>query len=68
MTEKKAEFQISIADAEADFDAVLARVEAGETIILTRDGQPVVCLRRRYIPTAVSGSWTIQHPRHRWPP
>jgi prevent-host-death family protein len=44
MTEKKAEFQISIADAEADFDAVLARVEAGETIILTRDGQPVVCI------------------------
>jgi prevent-host-death family protein len=42
MTEKKAEFQMSIAEADADFDAVLARVEAGETIILTRDGQPVV--------------------------
>jgi prevent-host-death family protein len=35
---------MSIEDVEADLDAVLARVEAGETIIVTRDGKPVACL------------------------
>ena len=41
MTKK---FQISVADAEAELDALLDRAEAGETIIITRDGQPVASL------------------------
>ena len=35
------EAQISIQAAETDLDAVIRRVEAGEIIILARDGKPV---------------------------
>jgi prevent-host-death family protein len=40
-----AEIEMPVTDAAADFDAVIARVEAGETVILTRDGRPVVCVK-----------------------
>jgi len=36
--------RIEIAEATADFDAVLARVAAGEEIVLARDGMPVARL------------------------
>lgn len=36
--------QISIAKAKAGFAALVARAEAGEQIILTRNGRPVACL------------------------
>lgn len=36
--------QISIAKAKAGFAALVARAEAGEQIIVTRNGRPVACL------------------------
>lgn len=36
--------QISIAQAKAGFAALVARAEAGEQIVVTRNGRPVACL------------------------
>jgi prevent-host-death family protein len=36
--------QVSIAQAKAQFAAFVARAEAGETIVVTRNGRPVACL------------------------
>lgn len=36
--------EISIAQAKAGFAALVARAEAGEQIVVTRNGQPVACL------------------------
>jgi prevent-host-death family protein len=36
--------EISIAKAKAGFAALVARAEAGEQIIVTRNGRPVACL------------------------
>lgn len=36
--------QVSIAQAKAGFAALVARAEAGEQVILTRNGRPVACL------------------------
>ena len=36
--------QVSIADAKASFAALVARAEAGERIVVTRNGRPVACL------------------------
>jgi prevent-host-death family protein len=36
--------QVSIADAKARFAALIARAEAGERIVVTRNGRPVACL------------------------
>jgi prevent-host-death family protein len=36
--------QVSIAKAKAGFAALVARAEAGEQIIVTRNGRPVACL------------------------
>lgn len=36
--------QVSIAKAKAGFAALVGRAEAGEQIILTRNGRPVACL------------------------
>jgi antitoxin (DNA-binding transcriptional repressor) of toxin-antitoxin stability system len=67
MADKLAE--ISIAAAAAEFDALIGRVEAGDTIIITRDGQPVACIRPLPIyRTAASGFRKIKCPRFRWPP
>ena len=35
---------VSIAHAKAEFAALVARAEAGEKIIVTRNGRPVACL------------------------
>ena len=35
---------VSIAKAKAEFAALVSRAEAGEQIILTRNGRPVACL------------------------
>ena len=42
--------QISIEEAEAELDMILARVEAGETVIVTRDGKPIAYLRPAVYP------------------
>jgi prevent-host-death family protein len=36
--------EVSIAKAKAGFAALVARAEAGEQIIVTRNGRPVACL------------------------
>jgi prevent-host-death family protein len=36
--------EVSIAQAKAGFAALVARAEAGEQIIVTRNGRPVACL------------------------
>ena len=36
--------QVSIAKAKAEFAALIARAEAGEQIIVTRNGRPVACV------------------------
>lgn len=36
--------EISIAQAKAGFAALVARAEAGEQIVVTRNGRPVACL------------------------
>jgi prevent-host-death family protein len=36
--------EVSIAKAKAEFAALVARAEAGEQIIVTRNGRPVACL------------------------
>ena len=36
--------EISIAKAKAEFAALVSRAEAGEQIIVTRNGRPVACL------------------------
>jgi prevent-host-death family protein len=36
--------EISVAKAKASFAALVARAEAGEKIIVTRNGRPVACL------------------------
>lgn len=36
--------EISIAKAKAEFAALVGRAEAGEQIIVTRNGRPVACL------------------------
>jgi prevent-host-death family protein len=36
--------QVSVAQAKARFAAFVARAEAGETIVVTRNGRPVACL------------------------
>ncbi len=36
--------EVSIAKAKAGFAALVARAEAGERIIVTRNGRPVACL------------------------
>jgi prevent-host-death family protein len=36
--------QVSIAEAKAKFASLIARAEAGETIIVTRNGRPVARL------------------------
>jgi prevent-host-death family protein len=36
--------QVSIAKAKAEFAALINRAEAGEQIIVTRNGRPVACL------------------------
>jgi antitoxin (DNA-binding transcriptional repressor) of toxin-antitoxin stability system len=38
------QFEISIPNVEDFFEDLIAQAEAGETIILTRDGQPVACI------------------------
>lgn len=44
------EVQFSIEEAEAELDMILARVEAGETVIVTRDGKPIAYLRPAVYP------------------
>jgi prevent-host-death family protein len=36
--------EVSIAKAKAEFAALISRAEAGEQIIVTRNGRPVACL------------------------
>ena len=36
--------EISIAEAKAKFAALVSRAEAGEQIVVTRNGRPVACL------------------------
>lgn len=36
--------EVSIAKAKAGFAALVARAEAGEQIVVTRNGRPVACL------------------------
>ncbi|MDZ5646900.1 type II toxin-antitoxin system prevent-host-death family antitoxin [Nitrospirillum sp. BR 11828] len=42
--------QVSVAQAKAEFAALVSRAEAGEEIIVTRNGKPVV--RLSALPTA----------------
>ena len=35
---------VSVAQAKSRFAALVARAEAGETIVVTRSGRPVACL------------------------
>ena len=35
---------VSVAQAKASFAALIARAEAGEKIVVTRNGRPVACL------------------------
>ncbi len=35
---------VSVAQAKARFAALVARAEAGESIVVTRNGRPVACL------------------------
>jgi prevent-host-death family protein len=44
MPEKAMNSEVSIARAKAGFAALVARAEAGEQIIVTRNGRPVACL------------------------
>lgn len=36
--------EVSIAKAKAEFAALVSRAEAGEQIVVTRNGRPVACL------------------------
>jgi prevent-host-death family protein len=36
--------QVSVAQAKARFAALVVRAEAGEKIVITRNGRPVACL------------------------
>ena len=36
--------EVSIAEAKAKFAALVARAEAGEQVVVTRNGRPVACL------------------------
>ncbi len=36
--------EVSIAKAKSEFAALVARAEAGEQIVVTRNGRPVACL------------------------
>jgi prevent-host-death family protein len=36
--------EVSIAEAKAKFAALVSRAEAGEEIVVTRNGRPVACL------------------------
>lgn len=36
--------EISVAEAKAKFAALVSRAEAGEQIVVTRNGRPVACL------------------------
>jgi prevent-host-death family protein len=36
--------EVSIAEAKAKFAALVSRAEAGEQIVVTRNGRPVACL------------------------
>jgi prevent-host-death family protein len=36
--------QISVAKAKSEFAALVSRAEAGEQIVVTRNGRPVACL------------------------
>jgi prevent-host-death family protein len=42
--EKPMSAEVSIARAKAGFAALVARAEAGEQIVVTRNGRPVACL------------------------
>jgi prevent-host-death family protein len=42
--EKTMSGEVSIAKAKAGFAALVARAEAGEQIVVTRNGRPVACL------------------------
>jgi prevent-host-death family protein len=44
ITEVEMSGEVSIAKAKAEFAALVARAEAGEQIIVTRNGRPVACL------------------------
>ncbi len=45
---------ITLEDAEVQFEELIAKVELGETVVLTRDGKPAVELRP-HRPTLASG-------------
>jgi len=44
ISEKTMSAEVSIARAKAGFAALVARAEAGEQIVVTRNGRPVACL------------------------
>ncbi|KJV11118.1 hypothetical protein VZ95_00450 [Elstera litoralis] len=47
--------QVSVVQAKAEFAALVARAEAGEDIVVTRNGKPVARLTALTVPPAVYG-------------
>lgn len=47
--------QMNIAQAKAKLSELVARAEAGEEVIIARDGKPVVTLAPRTTPKSVGG-------------
>jgi prevent-host-death family protein len=45
--------QVSIAQAKANFASLVARAEAGERIVVTRNGRPVACLGPLAVPQPI---------------
>ena len=49
--------QMNIAQAKAKLSELVARAEAGEEVIIARDGKPVVALTPRVAPRRRLGVW-----------
>jgi prevent-host-death family protein len=49
--------QMNIAEAKAKLSELVARAEAGEEVIIARDGKPVVALTPRARPARRLGVW-----------
>ena len=58
--------EVSIAEAKAKFAALVSRAEAGEQIVVTRNGRPVACLgplpaKKPIVYGDLRGLWVSDH-------
>ncbi|HZT89143.1 MAG TPA: type II toxin-antitoxin system prevent-host-death family antitoxin [Stellaceae bacterium] len=63
--------EVSIAQAKAGFAALVARAEAGERIVLTRNGRPVACLgplpeKKQIVYGDLKHLWVSKELEDRW--